>query len=116
MKPQTFMNLSGDAVQPAISFWKLTPRDVIVVFDDADMGFGQVRARNEGSSGGHNGMQSVIERLGTDAIARVKIGIGRSDNPNVPLEDWVLNAWTAEEMEQLAGIISQAADRVIELL
>ena len=75
--PQTFMNLSGDAVGPLMRYYKLSPADVIVIYDDMDLPVGQLRLRVKGSAGGHNGMKSVIAHLGTDQFPHVRIGIGR---------------------------------------
>jgi PTH1 family peptidyl-tRNA hydrolase len=112
LKPQTFMNLSGEAVAAAMSFWKIPHENVTIVYDDADIPFGEIRSREEGSSGGHKGMQSIINSLGRHDIARVRIGIGRPDNPTIPLEDWVLAPWTAEEEKSLRDIIERAASQL----
>lgn len=115
LKPQTFMNLSGEAVRSAAQFWKIPLENIVVAYDDADMEFGKIRTRGEGS-GGHNGMQSIIDCLGTNAIKRVKIGIGRSEHPNVPLDEWVLSSWTKEEEKKFEEVIPAAIASVRELL
>ena len=79
LKPQTFMNLSGDAVAAVSHFYKLTPQETLVVYDDVDLSLGTLRLRPAGSAGGHNGMRSIIGRLGTDAFPRLKLFTGRSD-------------------------------------
>lgn len=116
LKPDTFMNLSGHAVAGALRQTNMTADDVIVVYDDADIPFGEIRARDEGSSGGHNGMQSIIDLLGTNRIRRVRVGIGRGDNPNVPLDAWVLGRWTDEEQRALPNIVARAADELERLI
>ena len=113
IKPQTFMNLSGETVR---AVWGKTPAEPaasIIVFDDADLPFGTIRFRASGSAGGQNGMKSILEKLpaGT-ALARVRIGIGRPPNERVPLEDWVLGTWSKEEKAKLPEIIAQAADEI----
>ncbi len=116
LKPDTFMNLSGQAVVAALRQTNMTAADIIVVYDDADLPLGEIRVRTEGSSGGHNGMQSIIDHLGTDQITRVRVGIGRPENPNVPLEDWVLGKWSSEESEKLKEIIEKTAELISQRL
>ncbi len=116
LKPDTFMNLSGNAVAQALRQTNMTTDDVIVVYDDADLPFSEIRVRADGSSGGHNGMQSVIDHLGTNKIVRVRVGIGRPENINVPLDAWVLSKWTTDEEAKLSDIVSKAADEVDRLL
>lgn len=113
VKPQTFMNLSGETTRAVFEKANAVPARSIVAYDDADLPFGSVRFRADGSAGGQNGMKSILEKLpaGT-ALARVRVGIGRADNPNVPLEDWVLGKWTKEEKEKLDAAISHAADEI----
>ncbi len=115
LKPLTFMNLSGEAVRAAMQFWKIPLANLVVVYDDADMEFGKLRPRGEGS-GGHNGMQSIIDLLGTKEIKRVKVGIGRGENPNIPLDVWVLSKWTKDEQKKLEEVIPAAIEQVRELL
>lgn len=116
LKPDTFMNLSGEAVAKALRQTNMTPADVIVTYDDADIPFGELRVRAEGSSGGHNGMKSITALLGTEAVARVRVGIGRSENPNVPLDVWVLGRWSKEEEAKLPELIGRAADEIERML
>jgi PTH1 family peptidyl-tRNA hydrolase len=106
VKPQTFMNLSGNAVKKIVDFYKLNPsKDLIIVYDDIDIPLGKIRIRQEGSSAGHNGLQSIIDQLGTDSFMRVRIGIGRPSNELIKIEDWVLQALTDTEKELLFGTI-----------
>lgn len=106
VKPQTFMNLSGKAVKKIVDFYKINPeKDLIVVYDDIDIPLGKVRMRSEGSSAGHNGLQSIIDTIGTDRFMRVRIGIGRPTNELIKIEDWVLQALTEGEKELLFNTI-----------
>jgi PTH1 family peptidyl-tRNA hydrolase len=111
LKPDTFMNLSGQAVVEAIRQTNMTPADIIVIYDDANLDFGAVRYREGGSAGGHNGMKSIIELLGTSDIPRVRVGIGRSPHEE-PLDEYVLGKWTKQEAAQIKDIVQQAADAV----
>ncbi|HBK34398.1 MAG: Peptidyl-tRNA hydrolase [Candidatus Uhrbacteria bacterium GW2011_GWE2_40_58] len=112
-KPQTFMNVSGRAVKAILSQSSLSSEEILVVYDDADLSFGEVRFRPGGSSGGHNGMQSILDLFprGTN-IARLRIGIGRPEHLDVPLEDWVLQKWTDQETKKLPNIISEAVEEI----
>lgn len=110
VKPTTYMNRSGEAVQEVAAWQK--PDRLIAVYDDADLPFGEIRVRESGGSAGHNGVKSLIEHLGTIAFTRVRVGIGRPENENIPLEDWVLQNWSDEEEKQLVEIVKQAAKRV----
>ncbi|MBU1083280.1 aminoacyl-tRNA hydrolase [Patescibacteria group bacterium] len=111
MKPQTFMNNSGIAVKAVMRKQGIKPEDVLVIYDDIDMILGKVRFKAEGSSGGHNGMQSVIDALGTNAIARIKIGIGRSDR--LPPDKHVLGMFSKEELPQIKMSLEEA-DKLIK--
>ncbi len=97
MLPQTFMNLSGEAVRAAMDFYKLTPDKVLIIYDDTSLACGKLRIRQKGSAGGHNGMKSIIEHLGTDEFARIKIGVGAKPHPEMDLADWVLSTFTKDE-------------------
>jgi len=116
LKPDTFMNLSGTAVAAALRQSNMTAKDVIVAYDDADLAFGDIRVRTEGGSAGHNGIKSLIEHLGTPEFTRVRVGIGRSENPNVPLEDWVLGKWSVDEQSKLEEAVAKAADEIDRLV
>ncbi len=95
-KPQTFMNISGDSVQPLVSFYKVPPERMIVVADDLDLPMGTVRLRKSGSSGGQNGLKHILQRLGTHDIPRVRLGIGRPPGRMDPA-DYVLSPWKGDE-------------------
>lgn len=94
VKPQTFVNLSGIAVRQSLDFYKLPPGDLLVVCDDANLPLGKIRFRREGSSGGHNGLESIVAHLGTEAFARLRIGIGREGRD---LVDHVLGRFSKAE-------------------
>jgi len=99
LKPTSFMNLSGEPVRQVMDFYKAGVPDLAVVSDDVDMEFGKVRYRASGSAGGHNGLKSLIQHLGTDAFHRIKIGVGR--HPQMDTADWVLSKFTPQELESL---------------
>ena len=109
-KPQTYMNLSGESVRGLLRRLRLGPGDLLVVYDDLDLPFGRLRLRERGSSGGHRGVQSIADRLGTDAFARLRIGIGRPE----PWEavDYVLAEFSAEERQQLRDVLDRAATAI----
>ncbi len=90
MKPQTYMNNSGTAVAEAAAFYKLPPEHILVFSDDISLDPGKLRVRGKGSAGGHNGLKSIIEHLGSDAFPRIKIGVGAKPTPEYDLADWVL--------------------------
>lgn len=112
MKPQTFMNLSGEAVVQAMSFYKIPPENVIVLFDDISLDVGRMRIRRKGSDGGQKGMRSIIELSGSSLFPRVKIGVGEKPNPNWQLADWVLSRFTAAEREALDKVTDNACGAV----
>ncbi len=115
LKPDTFMNRSGDAVAKMLRQSNMGPEHILVLYDDADISFGDLRFRKGGSHGGHNGMRSILAIFpeGTD-VARLKIGIGRPENPNIPLDEWVLGRWSKGEQTALPELIQKAADRAEE--
>ena len=111
LKPQTFMNLSGRAVRAYGQFYKIAAAEVLVVYDDLALPLGQLRLRKEGSSGGQNGMESVIEHLGTNAVPRLRVGIGATGHHR-SMVDHVLGTFTGAERQELDGAIDRAADAV----
>jgi PTH1 family peptidyl-tRNA hydrolase len=113
VKPLTYMNLSGRAVQPLLRFYKQELSDLIVAYDDMDLEPGRIRLRAAGGSGGHKGMASIIERLGSQEFARVRIGVGRPPQ-QWTVESWVLSQIEAEEQASMETAVQQAADAVIE--
>lgn len=110
-KPLTFMNLSGHAVGDLLRFFKVDLADLLVVVDDVNLELGRLRARRAGSAGGHNGLKSLIELLGTDGFARLRIGVGRGDARR-DLADHVLATFDPSEREVVAETVSRAADAV----
>lgn len=111
VKPQTYMNRSGAAVWPMLRKGKGAPADVLVVFDDTALDWGRLRVRARGSAGGHNGVQSVMDALGDGAFGRIRVGIG-SKPDKVPLSDYVLGSFSADEQRDLADVVAKAADAV----
>jgi len=107
IKPATFMNLSGEAVQAAAHFYKIPADSIIVVHDELDINFGQIRLRRGGSSAGHNGIKSVTEHLGED-YGRVRVGIGPKRPERIKSEDFVLQAFSPEEQAQLPNLYKEA--------
>lgn len=115
LKPQTFMNLSGTSIAACAKYHKIPPEHVWVIHDDLDLPLGHLRIRTEGSSGGHNGVQSVIERLGTPKFIRFRIGVGRPAAP-VPVEDYVLQPFGADERETAQAMVEKTAEAVSSAL
>ena len=113
MKPQTFMNLSGEAVGQAARFYKVAPEHVIVVSDEVSLPLGKLRVRMKGSAGGHNGLKSIIASLGSDAFPRVRIGVGAPPHPDYDMADWVLAVFRNQDLEDMLRAASQAAEAVI---
>jgi PTH1 family peptidyl-tRNA hydrolase len=111
-KPMTFMNDSGDFVQPLCHFFKIKPDELLVVFDDVALPLGKIRMRGSGSAGGQNGMKSVIQRMGTDAVPRLRIGIG--PQPPVDSADYVLANFNSSQKQQLPEVLDLAAAAVHE--
>ncbi len=99
MKPQTFMNNSGEAVRDAVEFYKIPIENVIVIFDDISLAPGKMRIRQKGSDGGHNGIKSIIYHLNSNEFPRIKIGVGAKPNPEYDLADWVLGSIAKEDWE-----------------
>ena len=111
IKPLTLMNLSGDAVGAACRYYRVGPPDLLVVCDDVNLPLGRLRARGSGSEGGHNGLRSVAENLGTIEYARLRIGVGRGDEQR-DLADHVLARFETEELPGMEEVIARAADAV----
>lgn len=112
MKPQTFMNLSGEAVAQAVSFYKLAPDHVIVVSDEIALPIGKLRIRTKGSAGGHNGLKNIIARLGTDQFPRIRIGVGAAPHPDYDMADWVLSSFKGKDAEDILAAAARAAEAV----
>ena len=112
MKPQTYMNLSGDAVGEAARFYKVPAERVIVVSDDVSLPVGKLRVRRKGSAGGHNGLKSIISALGTEAFPRVKVGVGAPPHPDYDLVDWVLSVFRDRDAEEIDAAVQRAWEAV----
>jgi PTH1 family peptidyl-tRNA hydrolase len=115
VKPQSFMNVSGSAVATALRRLHAEPAELIVIYDDIDLPLGSVRVRMKGSHGGHNGMRSVIETLGSEEIRRVKVGVGRPER-KADVPDHVLDRFQPEELPVIEEAVALAGDRVLELI
>lgn len=111
LKPQTFMNLSGASVAACANFHKIAPSDIWIVHDDLDLPIGKLRIRVGGSSGGHNGVASVIERLGSPEFTRFRLGIGRPTT-QLPIEDYVVQPFGPDEKSSAQEMVERAADAV----
>lgn len=116
MKPQTYMNSSGDAVKLAGIFYKLPPERILVFSDDITQPVGRLRIREDGSAGGHNGLKSIIAQLGTQSFPRIRIGVGAKPHPDYDLADWVLSSFSASEEQALSAALKNAADAAQDLL
>jgi len=112
MKPQTYMNNSGEAVVQAMRFYKLQPEQVIVLLDDITLEPGVMRIRRKGSDGGQKGMRSIIQLCGSDQFPRIKLGVGKKPHPDYDLADWVLSDFSANERKQLDSAVENAVDAV----
>lgn len=110
IKPTTFMNLSGDAVQLVMNYYKIDIEDVLVIYDDLSLELGKMRFRPNGSDGGHNGIKSVIKCVGTQNIPRLKIGIG--PQPPIPAEQFVLQNFYKSQLEELKPVLKSCADAI----
>ncbi len=105
MKPQTFMNKSGEAISEASRFYKIPADKIIVLSDDISLGVGKLRIRKKGSAGGHNGLKSIIEHLGTQEFPRIKLGVGEKPHPDYDMVDWVLGKFSAQDLNTLTKAI-----------
>ncbi len=113
MMPQTFMNNSGEAVREALSFYKLPPENCVVICDDITLDVGTIRIRRKGSDGGQRGMRSIITQCGSEAFARIKIGVGKKPHPEYDLAAWVLSRFTKEEAPSVVKAAKEAADAAL---
>ena len=110
LKPQTYMNLSGQAVGEAARFYKIAPEHVIVISDEAALPLGRIRVRRSGSAGGHNGLKDIIAALGTEDFPRIRLGVGGKPHEDYDMRDWVLSRFTGKDAE----VISEAAERAAQ--
>ena len=112
MKPQTFMNLSGEAVAEAVNFYKIKPSNVIVVSDEVSLQTGKLRIRRKGSAGGHNGLKNIIAHLGTDEFPRIRMGVGAPPHPDYDMADWVLSVFKNQDAVEIQEAARRAAEAV----
>ena len=101
LKPQTYMNLSGEAISKAASFYKIPPENILVLCDDISFGAGKFRIRRKGSAGGHNGLKSIISCLGSDNFPRIRFGVGKKPHPDYDMADWVLGNLSEEDKKAI---------------
>lgn len=113
LKPQTYMNLSGRSVLQLSAYYSIPPQRIIVMFDDISLEPGRLRIRGDGSAGGHNGIKSIIQELGSQDFPRVKIGVGAKPHPEQDLADWVLSTFSASEEKALSASLPAAADAAL---
>ncbi len=110
IKPTTYMNLSGEAIRAVIDYYKIELENTLVVYDDLSLDLGKIRFRGSGSDGGHNGIKSVIQHLGTNKFSRLKIGIG--PQPGIPSEAFVLQNFGQEQLDDLKKVIQTSAEAI----
>ena len=116
LKPQTFMNLSGRSVLQLSAFFHVPPQNIIILFDDISLEPGRLRLRKDGSAGGHNGIKSIIQELGSQDFPRVKIGVGAKPHPDYDLAAWVLSAFSPQEEKVLQPALERAADAALAIV
>lgn len=110
--PQTYMNLSGDSIAEFASFYKIPPENIIIVHDDISLAPGRLRIRAKGSAGGHNGLKSIISRLGSDNFARIKIGVGAPRHEDCDLADFVLGKFSDDEIKLLKPVVENVCEAI----
>lgn len=116
LKPTTYMNLSGQAVQAAAGFYKIPPERILVMFDDISLEPGRLRVRKNGSAGGHNGIKSIISCIGSQEFPRVKIGVGGKPHPDYDLADWVLSTFPYDQREAMDETYQRAAEAALTVI
>ena len=116
LKPLTYMNLSGKSVLQLSAYFQIPPQRIIVLFDDISLEPGRLRVRPSGSAGGHNGIKSIIQELGSQDFPRVKIGVGAKPHPDFDLADWVLSSFSASEEKALAVSLENGAKAALTIL
>lgn len=110
IKPTTFMNLSGEAVRAVMDYYKIDVKDILIIYDDIALDLGKIRFRANGSDGGHNGIKSIIQHVGTKDFDRLKVGIG--PQPNIPSENYVLANFPKEQHEELKTVLKKSIEAV----
>ena len=116
LKPQTYMNLSGRSVLQLSAYFNIPPQRIIVLFDDISLPPGKIRIRKDGSAGGHNGIKSIIQELGSQDFPRVKIGVGAKAHPEQDLADWVLSGFSKDEEKALVSALENAAEASVMII
>ena len=116
LKPQTFMNLSGRSVLQLSAYFNIPPARIIVLFDDISLAPGRLRVRADGSAGGHNGIKSIIQEVGSQSFPRVKIGVGAKPNPEFDLADWVLSSFSSQEEKALKNALEWAGEAALAII
>lgn len=116
VKPQTYMNLSGEAIREIADWYKIDNEHIIVIYDDISLPTGKLRIREKGSAGGHNGIKSIIYQLQTDVFPRIKVGAGAPDHPDFDIKDFVLGHFSKEEVEILVKSAVRAVGAVEEII
>ena len=114
LKPQKYMNLSGEVIEKYVKYFKINIEDILIINDDLDMDFGRIRLRSEGSSGGHNGLKNIILHLNTDKFKRLKVGI--SNNKDIDTKDYVLGRFSKKELEIINNLKSEINDLINDFL
>ena len=112
IKPQTFMNNSGEAVREIANFYKIAPQNIIVISDDVSLDVGVLRIRRKGSHGGHNGLKSIINLVGSEDIPRIKVGVGKKPHPDYDLADFVLGRFSKEDTPKMQEAIKKCSDAI----
>lgn len=116
IKPQTYMNLSGEAVKLAGGFYRIPPDHVLVISDDVALPLGKLRIRSGGSAGGHNGLKNIIAHLGTDQFPRIRVGVGAPEHPEHEMIDWVIGRFTPQERKTVEEAVGRAVDAALCLM
>lgn len=115
LKPQTFMNLSGESLKEACDFYKIPLQNIIVLVDDISLDVSKIRIRRNGSHGGQNGLRNIIDHFNSNEFTRVKIGVGKKPHPDYNLADWVLSNFTSDEQKQISSV-SENVCKAVELI
>ena len=116
MKPQTMMNLSGEAILEAANYYNIPDENIIIIYDDVSLDVGKIRVRRKGSAGGHNGIKSIISCLGSEDFPRVKIGVGKKPSADYDLVSWVLGEIPKEKQDEYTNSIKDAVGATLEIV
>lgn len=113
-KPQTYMNLSGEAIKKIMSYYKIGSEDLWVICDDIDLPLGVIRVREEGSAGGHKGLQSIIDQIKDERFVRIRVGVGSNRAINMPAEKYVLQKFNLDEQEKIEHALDQTVNLLVQ--